>query len=75
MDYDKYYAKIEKDIIDEVPYNYTKHFLFDLPQVFASVVHFFLMFGIIYLIVTTTMTTTVERLPELCRIIGYEEIK
>jgi hypothetical protein len=61
------YQDEEEKILNEKPYNWKKHFLFDLPEMLFFVIRIFIVFGIAHVVIVSLATTLAEHLPELCK--------
>lgn len=67
------YEKIEKDILEERPYNAKKHFLFQLPEIFYFIIKLLLIFGAVQISFYSITKALMEKLPtaltEFCKVI------
>lgn len=61
----------ELKILNEKPYNWRKHFIFELPDLFYFLVKIAIIFGLTSIITTATLESMTETLPVFCEML-YE---
>jgi len=53
------YDSMEEQILNEVPYNATKHFLFQLPEMFSWLMRIAFFFVLTYIFIVSIITASV----------------
>jgi len=59
----------EEKILNEKPYNWKKHMLFELPETFYFVLKVCIVFGVLWLFTLSVVQGLSSTLPELCNLI------
>lgn len=65
MDYEKY----EQKILEEEPYNATKHFLYNLPEIFYFILKFGFIMVVMYAMTQAMTETLLRELPAFCSLL------
>jgi len=62
------YDEFEKKIFEEKPYNWKKHFFFQLPEMFGFILKLGLIALVVYAFTYSLTSVLVEKLPEFCKV-------
>jgi hypothetical protein len=63
------YADREKAILEEVPYNWKKHALFDLPDMLGFLIKLVVVFFVANIFISATFEVVVAELPAFCEML------
>lgn len=60
------YERMEKAILEEQPYNWKKHWLFNLPEFLYFILKVIFLLTFAQIAIASVLQATVEILPEFC---------
>lgn len=60
------YDKIEESILEEKPYNWKKHFMFNLPEMLYFFLKIIILLAVTQVVIASILQATIEVLPEFC---------
>lgn len=63
------YADREKAILEEIPYNWKKHLLFDLPDMLYFMLKVIFVFVFASIVTSSSMEVVVAELPKYCEML------